>query len=1226
MKKSLSFIHLILISCLFLYAPLDCIGALDADPLPRVVIAPFSAVHPDDDRNQSLAGAISDLLMIELSHSNQMVLVDRSLIDHVFHELGLLAGGIGRGDGNAVLIGRITKADLAVSGLVIEKGGDPFVIVRVFNPVSGILLDVSTFAIPGGDFQSTAANISRFVHAVRSKMGNNKKKRFFAFRALGTMNQSPSSLNLCQEIMADMEKRYSGAPHVGVVVRSGIDSLLVEHYLASVSNIERESVLTDAKSASAIIDLRLEKNRPDNKSTVQVRINLIGFGRHTLSQDFEAIEYSETQLGSWMDKKLQVYNKSIPHEKRKLAYKIYNQAMEMGKFSYKRKSGRMTLCDGSGAIRNWGYMVRDMVGKERKTKLPQIMDAFEQVLTIDPAFHRAMLPLAYCYLWKTEHNAKRGRELLRRVYHESSDDNLKRDAQTIIWGSRITVSELKDFSGDGETLFNALIKNKYIEERGHRLYYFDTLPNAAKLKVPAAFTEYKDEIFWLLKETQDGYSLNKPHLGTSAKEAVSHYEQGLQKSGFSFKAYGRIRKKYGMGLQKYLSNFDVSNPEIIMDKHVKTMTASRRKKHLQEAINAFASALYIDPLFHEAMLMLSQCLRDPLIGQAERADRLCKVVLSESAYEYFRKLAKASLLRHKESTAEHPKSAEAKKSKDRKRSGRNKTNTLEGPKATQPSNMVQFAPIEEVREMQTGVPDSNIESTGVVESGPITIAHPTGQAATAYKMARISIEDTHLERHTPTGDGGKLLKKIRAQKTILHRNRMFLGTSVAMSDDVAVIAAPWANHGDKYYGGAKYGALFLFKRNGQRWSYENKLISGRASLQFGRAVDISGSRIIAGAPIDSYKGPVRLKDFHNIRFDSSINTARLLDKLFQQGYLDTQKMVTDKFTGELSEAFKSDFSECTDEDLNKIIKILKASQARTKSGAAYIYENSPRGWQRTAILAASDACDKNNFGRYVAIFDDHAVIGSSSGAYFFHFSEGRWVQTIKRSECKGGRRAVTGLDSMSLQGAKPVDIIGPYAICASYGAAFIFHWDGSQWTRQATLAEGIDANQNSEYFGTAVAMGAGFAVVSNSIHQHAVKDSKEPSTGIVYVFKKDGSTWPLWATLTGEQNGQVRSFGSSVAVSGPYILVSAPRYNKSGYNEASVYIYEVQDERVLHHGRMSIATNNASDTKSRKKSKGFGCALAMHGQRIVVGADRASNVVEKGSSTYEGGAAYLFDW
>jgi hypothetical protein len=173
-----------------------------------------------------------------------------------------------------------------------------------------------------------------------------------------------------------------------------------------------------------------------------------------------------------------------------------------------------------------------------------------------------------------------------------------------------------------------------------------------------------------------------------------------------------------------------------------------------------------------------------------------------------------------------------------------------------------------------------------------------------------------------------------------------------------------------------------------------------------------------------------------------------------------------------------------------------------------------------------------------------------------------------------------------------VAIEGSYAICGARNSAVIYHWNGAQWIEEALLREDSSISSNREYFGTAVAMGVDFAVVSNEYRVTPGGDPRYKRLGTVYVYKKAGADWRLWATLTGEDNGSVSRFGHALAVSGPYILVGAPEFGPPDDESAAVYLYEVKADAIVQHGRLNAADSTAGD--------GFGRALAMYGRQIAV--------------------------
>ena len=91
--------------------------------------------------------------------------------------------------------------------------------------------------------------------------------------------------------------------------------------------------------------------------------------------------------------------------------------------------------------------------------------------------------------------------------------------------------------------------------------------------------------------------------------------------------------------------------------------------------------------------------------------------------------------------------------------------------------------------------------------------------------------------------------KLTASDAIVQQT---FGTSVAVSGDTAVIGAPLDDAG-----GIFSGAAYVFVRSGTSWSEQAKLTASDAnpSAWFGRAVAISGDKIIVGAILEDTDSP-----------------------------------------------------------------------------------------------------------------------------------------------------------------------------------------------------------------------------------------------------------------------------------------------------------------------------------------------------------------------------------
>ncbi len=75
----------------------------------------------------------------------------------------------------------------------------------------------------------------------------------------------------------------------------------------------------------------------------------------------------------------------------------------------------------------------------------------------------------------------------------------------------------------------------------------------------------------------------------------------------------------------------------------------------------------------------------------------------------------------------------------------------------------------------------------------------------------------------------------------------FLGSSVALSGNTAVVGAPQKN----ISGRIKQGAALVFTRDGTLWSLRQPIVAddGTAEARFGLSAAISGETILVGAPL-----------------------------------------------------------------------------------------------------------------------------------------------------------------------------------------------------------------------------------------------------------------------------------------------------------------------------------------------------------------------------------------
>ncbi|MHC4708044.1 MAG: FG-GAP repeat protein, partial [Planctomycetota bacterium] len=260
-----------------------------------------------------------------------------------------------------------------------------------------------------------------------------------------------------------------------------------------------------------------------------------------------------------------------------------------------------------------------------------------------------------------------------------------------------------------------------------------------------------------------------------------------------------------------------------------------------------------------------------------------------------------------------------------------------------------------------------------------------------------------------------------------------------------------------------------------------------------------------------------------------------------------------------------------------------------------------------AKLLASDGASLDYFGTSVAISGETAVIGAygdsdngilAGSAYVFRFDGSDWVQEDKLTASDG-----TNLDYFGWSVAASGDtvVIGAYGDDPSEtGAAYVFRFDGSNWSQEQKLTASDGADD--DYFGYSVAISGDTAVIG------AYRD--DPNGGSAYVFRFDGSSWVQETKLTASDGAAGDWFGYSVAISGNTALIGAFGDDPNGLGSGSAYIFRFDGSSWSQEAKL-VAFDGAENDY-------FGRAVAISGAAALIGAygDDASGD--------ESGSAYIF--
>jgi hypothetical protein len=271
-------------------------------------------------------------------------------------------------------------------------------------------------------------------------------------------------------------------------------------------------------------------------------------------------------------------------------------------------------------------------------------------------------------------------------------------------------------------------------------------------------------------------------------------------------------------------------------------------------------------------------------------------------------------------------------------------------------------------------------------------------------------------------------------------------------------------------------------------------------------------------------------------------------------------------------------------------------------------------WKQKQKLLASDGAAWDWFGCSVSISGDYAIVGASGNddrgtdsgsAYIFKWDGTGWVQQQKLTASDGAAYDDFGVS---------VSISGDYAIIGAdgdddwgnkSGSAYIFKWDGTNWSQQQKLIASDGAAYN--YFGCSVSISGDYAVVG------AIGDDYRGDwSGSAYIFKRNEISWLQQAKLLAEDGDKNNCFGCSVSISGDYAIIGAFGGNGNATYSGSAYIFapnNVDPNNWVQQQKLTASDGAAYDD--------FGVSVSISGDKAIVGAHYDDDY---------SGSAYIFKW
>ena len=421
----------------------------------------------------------------------------------------------------------------------------------------------------------------------------------------------------------------------------------------------------------------------------------------------------------------------------------------------------------------------------------------------------------------------------------------------------------------------------------------------------------------------------------------------------------------------------------------------------------------------------------------------------------------------------------------------------------------------------------------------------------------------------------------------------YFGVAIAASGDTLVVGAPGEDSAATGIGGdpsdnsaRNAGAVFVYHRTGLFWTLRNYLKASNTDPddQFGAAVAIDGDTIVVGAPGEDSPDGAPNSQTLNTRKDlgAAYVFRQVAGTWIQEAYLKPLHGTREDHFG-ASVAIRG----------NRILVGAPgedgipgdpSSNARTDSGAAYVFERALWNWSQVAYLKAENADAGDAFGSSVALDSTFAFVGaplesgsavgvggdpSSNGATysgavytFLPDAMGGWTQDayLKSSNsdpldrfgnsvsADGGRLVVGAPREDSAATGVGGDSSSNTATFA--GAAYVFVHTPLGWVEEAYLkASNTDIG---DFFGTSVALRGDRVLVGAWSESSAAagvngddSDNSAPNAGAAYLFERSAGQWSQSAYIKASSPDAQDNFGWAVALSDRLVAAGA-RFEDGG--------------------------------------------------------------------------------
>jgi hypothetical protein len=353
------------------------------------------------------------------------------------------------------------------------------------------------------------------------------------------------------------------------------------------------------------------------------------------------------------------------------------------------------------------------------------------------------------------------------------------------------------------------------------------------------------------------------------------------------------------------------------------------------------------------------------------------------------------------------------------------------------------------------------------------------------------------------------------------------GTSISVSENLAVVSAGWENTAQAN----KAGAVYVYEYNGTEWIEKQRITNPNGSYDkiFGQSVATNGNYIVITEP--------------------NAERAHIYSKVNSTWVLDTTFTVTDISSEEYGVS-------CDINDNNTVVIGSGGIFALYCSamGSAYVYEKQGENWSNTARLIPLNGQAHDDFGESVSIDNNNTIaVGARKGECYL---DGKgyvciydkigtvWNETIRLSSPDELPEGVPG-DRFGTF----VDIVNNQLVVSADGVGAVYYFEkaGTWEFKKKIISPNSSGNDG---FGRPISLNNNRIFIGASSYSETFT-----SQGAVYLYEYDGTNWYEKLKITPSEPSVNQGFGSSLYLYKNFGFVAEAKSGYKGIQTTYAYTF-----------------------------------------------------------------------